>query len=166
MSKAAIAIVIGLAVAGAASRHRAHADKETGEPPVAERSADAAGHAIPIDTHVRRSPNGHFFVTALVNGQPVRFVVDTGATTVALTEEDALRAGVPFDRASFDVIGVGAAGPIRGQEMHLSSVELDGKERLHVQAVVLEGAEISLLGQSYLSRLNSVQMSGDQMTLR
>jgi aspartyl protease family protein len=133
---------------------------------VAERSADAAGHAIPIDTHVRRAPNGHYFVTALVNGQPVRFVVDTGATTVALTEEDALRAGVPFDRASFDVIGVGAAGPIRGQELHLSSVELDGKERLHVQAVVIEGGEISLLGQSYLSRLNSVQMSGEEMVLR
>ena len=165
MSKAAIGIVIGLAVAGAASRHRSHAVKETAEPPAVERSADAAGHASPIDTHVRRSPNGHYFVTALVNGQPVRFVVDTGATTVALTEEDALRAGVPFDRSSFDVIGVGAAGPIRGQEMHLSSVELDGKERLHVQAVVLEGADISLLGQSYLSHFN-IQMNGDTMVLR
>ena len=166
MSKAVIGIVIGIAVAGAASRHRSYSAKEVPETPAVERSADAAGHAIPVDTHVRRSPNGHFFVTALVNGQPVRFVVDTGATTVALTEEDAARAGVPFDRASFDVIGVGAAGPIRGQELHLSSVELDGKERLHVQAVVIEGGEISLLGQSYLSRLNSVPMSGEEMVLR
>src|SRR6476620_7325199 len=115
MSKAVIGLVIGLAVAGAASRHRYHGGKEAEEPPQVERSADASGHALPIDTHVRRSPNGHFFVTARVNGQPVRFVVDTGATTVALTEEDAARAGVPFDRASFDVIGVGAAGQIRGQ---------------------------------------------------
>lgn len=166
MSKAAIAIVIGLAITGAASRHRSHPAKEAPETPTVERSADSAGHAIPIDTHVRRAPNGHYFVTALVNGQPVRFVVDTGATTVALTEADAERAGVPFDPANFDVIGTGAAGPIRGQEARLSSVELDGKERLHVQAVVLEGAEISLLGQSYLSRLNSVQMSGDEMVLR
>lgn len=166
MSRLAIAIVIGLAVAGGASRHRAHAGKEAEEPPRVERSADAAGHAIPIDTHVRRSPNGHFFVTALVNGQPVRFVVDTGATTVALTEEDARRAGVAFDPSKFDVVGVGAAGPIRGEETHLTSVELDGKERLHVRAVVLEGADISLLGQSYLSRLNSVEMSGGEMTLR
>ena len=166
MSKAAIAIVIGLVMAGAASRHRSHAVTEADEPPQVERSADANGHAIPVDTHVRRSPNGHFFVTALVNGQPVRFVVDTGATTVALTEADARRAGVPFDPSSFEVIGQGAAGPIRGEEMPLSSVELDGKERLHVRAVVIEGGDISLLGQTYLSRLNSVQMSGDEMILR
>ena len=165
MSKYAIAIVIGLVAAGSATRHRPHAKQAAG-PPTVERSADSAGHAIPVDTHVRRSPNGHFFVTALVNGQPVRFVVDTGATTVALTEADARRAGVPFDPASFEVIGQGAAGPIRGEEMHLSSVELDGKERLHVRAVVIEGGDISLLGQTYLSRLNSVQMQGDQMILR
>jgi aspartyl protease family protein len=165
MSKYAIAIVIGLVAAGSAARHRPHA-QEAGGPPTVERSADSAGHAIPVDTHVRRSPNGHFFVNALVNGQPVRFVVDTGATTVALTEADARRAGVPFDPASFEVIGQGAAGPIRGEEMHLRSVELDGKERLHVRAVVIEGGDISLLGQTYLSRLNSVQMSGEEMILR
>lgn len=166
MSKYAIAIVIGLVAAGSAARHRSDAQQRPDGPPTVQRSADAAGHAIPVDTHVRRSPNGHFFVTALVNGQPVRFVVDTGATTVALTEADARRAGVRFDPASFEVIGSGAAGPIRGEEMHLSSVELDGKERLHVRAVVIEGGDISLLGQTYLSRLNSVQMSGDEMILR
>lgn len=166
MSKYAIAIVIGLVAAGSAARHRPYVQDRPDGPATVERSADSAGHAIPVDTHVRRSPNGHFFVTALVNGQPVRFVVDTGATTVALTEEDARRAGVTFDPSSFEVIGQGAAGPIRGEEMHLSSVELDGKERLHVRAVVIEGGDISLLGQTYLSRLNSIQMQGDEMILR
>src|SRR5689334_11373173 len=128
MSKALTFAVIGIAVAGAASRHRSPASAEPEGPPTVERSADSAGHAIPVQTRIRRAPNGHFFVNALVNGQPVRFLIDTGATTVALTEDDARRAGVPFDRASFDIIGQGAAGPVRGQAMHLSSVELDGKE--------------------------------------
>lgn len=166
MWKPVIAVLIGLAVAGTASRHRSHAGQDMDGPPEVQRSADANGHAIPVDTRVRRSPNGHFYVNALVNGQPVRFVVDTGATTVALTVEDARRAGVRFDQASFEVIGRGAAGPIRGEQVHLNSVELDGKERLHVRAAVLEGGDVSLLGQTYLSRLNSIQMQGDQMVLR
>ncbi len=133
--------------------------------PVAVRSADANGNAIPIETRIR-SRNGHFYVTALVNGEPVRFVVDTGATGVALTEEDARRAGIRFDRANFAVVGQGAAGPVSGQTVNLRSVELDGKERLHVSGVVLDGAELSLLGQSYLSRLRSVEMRGEEMILR
>ena len=165
MSKPLICVVIAIAVAGGVSRHRTHSDPSAEGPPTVERSADAAGHAIPIPTRVRRAPNGHFFVSALVNGQPVRFLVDTGATTVALTLEDARRAGVAFDPASFEVIGQGAAGPVRGQAMHLRSVELDGKERLHVSAVVIDGGDISLLGQSYLSRLSNVQMRGDEMVL-
>lgn len=124
------------------------------------------GPLVPVETRIRRSSNGHFFVTAEVNGQPIRFVVDTGATGVALTEEDAKRAGVSFDSASFDHVGQGAAGPIRGQRVNLASVVLDGKERLHVSGAVLEGSDISLLGQSYLSRLRSVEMRGDEMILR
>ena len=166
MTKQLLAIFIGLVCAGVVGKARSDARHDGDGAPRVERSADANGHAIPIDTRVRRSPNGHFYVTALVNGQPVRFVVDTGATTVALTVEDARRAGVRFDPASFEVIGQGAAGPVRGQQTHLSSVELDGKERLHVRAAVLEGADISLLGQSYLSRLGSIQMQGDMMVLR
>ncbi len=165
MSKHFVFIVIGLAAAGAASRHRSHGTQVPEGPPTVERSADAAGHAIPIPTRIRRSPNGHFFVNALVNGQPVRFLVDTGATTVALTVEDARRAGVAVDPASFEIVAQGASGPVRGQALHLSSVELDGKERLHVSALVIEGGDISLLGQSYLSRLSNVQMRGEEMIL-
>jgi aspartyl protease family protein len=166
MSKQILAVFIGLACAGIVGKARSDGRQETGGPPSVERSADANGHAIPIETRVRRSPNGHFYVTALVNGQPVRFLVDTGATTVALTTEDARRAGIAFDPGRFDVIGQGASGPVRGQEMHFSSVELDGKERLHVSGVVIEGGNTSLLGQSYLSRLGNVQMRGDEMLLR
>lgn len=136
------------------------------EAPAARAADTARGPLIPVETRIRRSANGHFFVTAEVNGQPVRFVVDTGATGVALTEEDAKRAGVSFDPASFEHVGQGAAGPIQGQRVNLASVVLDGKERLHVSGAVLQGSDISLLGQSYLSRLRSVEMRGDEMILR
>jgi aspartyl protease family protein len=122
--------------------------------------------AVPVETRVRRSALGHFYVHALVNGQLVRFVVDTGATTVALTPEDAERAGVKIDPSSFEVVGQGAAGPVRGQMVELDSVNLDGKQVNHIRAMVLDGADISLLGQNYLSRIRSVQMAGDEMILR
>jgi len=122
--------------------------------------------AVPVETRVRRSQGGHFYVHALVNGQLVRFVVDTGATTVALTPEDAERIGLKVDPSDFEVIGEGAAGPIRGQMVQLDSVNLDGKQVNHIRAAVLDGAEISLLGQNYLSQIRSVQMAGDEMILR
>ena len=122
--------------------------------------------AVPVETRVRRMGNGHFYVHALVNGQLVRFVVDTGATTVALTPEDAERAGIQVNASSFQPIGMGAGGPIRGQEVRLDSLNLDGKQVNHLRAVVIDGADISLLGQNYLSQIRSVQMAGDEMILR
>ncbi|MDB5691776.1 MAG: family clan aspartic protease [Alphaproteobacteria bacterium] len=119
-----------------------------------------------VETKLDRMPNGHFYANAAVNGQPVRVVVDTGASTVALTVEDAQRIGVPFSTSEFSVIGTGASGPVRGEAVTLDSVTVDGKEVRGVRAAVLEGLDVSLLGQTYLSRISSVQMSGNTMTLR
>ena len=117
------------------------------------------------ETRVRRSGDGHFYVHAMVNGQLVRFMVDTGATGVALTVRDARHVGIPVDRRAFTVIGSGASGPVRGQFIELDSVEVEGKLASNVRGAVAEGLDISLLGQSYLSRLD-VRMGGDEMILR
>src|SRR6059058_1551688 len=106
-----------------------------------------------VETKLSRMPNGHFYADAAVNGQPVRVVVDTGASTVALTVADAQRIGVPFSQNEFTVIGSGASGPVRGQDVTLDSVTVDGKEVHGVRAAVLEGLDVSLLGQTYLSRI-------------
>jgi aspartyl protease family protein len=121
---------------------------------------------VPVETRVTRSPSGHFYVHANVNGQLVHFIVDTGATTVALTEADAERVGIKFDPDNFGVIGSGASGAVNGAEIQIASVELDGKEVNNIRGVVIEGGEMSLIGQTYLSQLNNVQMSGDTMVLR
>lgn len=115
---------------------------------------------------LQRAPDGHFYADALVNGQPVAMLVDTGATTVALTIGDAQRLGVPADPATFAVIGRGASGPVRGSAVMLDSVAIGGRQVGPIAAVVAEGLDRSLLGQSYLSRLDQVQIAGDTMTLR
>jgi aspartyl protease family protein len=120
----------------------------------------------PRATELERTGSGHFYTYATVNGQLVKFIVDTGADVVALTPEDAERAGVKFDRAAFEVVGEGAGGPIRGQQVMIESIEVDGKLVNDVRGVVIENASRSLLGQSYLERMGEVQMRGDTMVLR
>jgi aspartyl protease family protein len=115
---------------------------------------------------LERAANGHFLAQARVNGAPVAFVVDTGATTVALTVEDARRAGIAVNPARFTIVGTGAGGPLRGQQVAIDRVDLEGREVRGVNGVVIEGLEVSLLGQSYLSRLESVTMNGATMVLR
>jgi aspartyl protease family protein len=118
----------------------------------------------PRETVLERSEGGHFYANVEVNGELVRFLVDTGASGVALTEADAERVGLDFDRGAFEQVGVGASGPVRGKLVTLDKVSLDGKAAHEVEGAILEGSEISLLGQNYLRRF-SVEMRGDTMRI-
>jgi aspartyl protease family protein len=129
-------------------------------------AAAAAAEDRPVETVIERGSSGHFSVVADVNGEPIRLIVDTGADTVALTLDDAKRAHVAFDPAQFEVIGSGASGDVRGQVVTIDSIVLDGKRAAPVHGVVAEGLSISLLGQTYLARLDSVRISHDTMHLR
>lgn len=114
-----------------------------------------------------RGSTGHFFTDANINGNgSARFIIDTGASIVALSLDDARRLGVEVDPANFEVIGEGASGPVRGQDIVLKSVELDGIRVENVRAVVLADSKLSLLGQTFLRNVDSVDMSGDYLTLR
>lgn len=122
--------------------------------------------AVPEKTVLYRAANGHFLTDAMVDNQTVRFIVDTGATSVALTMADAQRIGIPFDPAEFRVIGRGASGDVHGTMVKLHSLKVGDHEIRDVEAaIVAEGLDISLLGQSWLSRIGTVQISGDVMTL-
>jgi aspartyl protease family protein len=118
------------------------------------------------ETVIERRGNGHFYVDADVNGELVNFVVDTGAFGVILPVETARRLNIPFSESEFEVIGSGASGPVRGKTITLAKVSVDGKEVRNVDGAVAEGLDVPLLGQSYLSRLSSVEMSGDYMRLQ
>ena len=93
------------------------------------------------DTELQRESNGHFYVHAKVNGQLVRFLVDTGATMVALTVDDAERAGLNVNAATFQIVGEGAGGPVRGQDVKIGSIEVEGKLVNDIEGVVLEGGD-------------------------
>jgi aspartyl protease family protein len=134
-------------------------------PAVASAAASvAAADDAPRETVLERSEGGHFYANVEVNGQLVRFLVDTGASGIALTEGDAERVGLDFDRGDYEQVGMGAAGPVRGKFVTLDKVSLDGKAARGVEGAILEGSDISLLGQAYLTRF-SVEMRGDTMRI-
>lgn len=126
--------------------------------------SEEAPDEAPDETVLTRSESGHFYANAEVNGQLVRLLVDTGATGVALSEKDARRLGIPFSRGEFTIVGSGASGPVRGKLITLETVSLDGKEARKVPGAILEGSEISLLGQAYLGRF-AIAIRGDTMTI-
>lgn len=128
--------------------------------------AAATARDVPVPTVIDRSASGHFLAVADVNDEPIRFIVDTGADTVALTLDDARRAHVPFDRSQFQIIGKGAAGYVRGQEVRIANLVLDGKRATDVRAVVMADSDMSLLGHTFLRQIDTVNISGDTMTLK
>jgi aspartyl protease family protein len=138
------------------------------KPTVASAKAEPGLFESPAyeETQLKRRDNGHFYVTAEVNGADIEFLVDTGASTVALTEEDAEAAGLDFSPDEFEPVARTANGIARGKALTLPKVTVDGKEVMEVEALILANSEVSLLGQSYLSRIGGVQMSGDTMVLR
>ena len=118
------------------------------------------------ETVLNRADNGHFFADGKVNGQSVRFLVDTGATTVVLTRQDAQRIGIDFSPDRFSIIGQGVSGPVLGQHVELGSIEVGAAQLYGVSAVVVaDGLGVSLLGQSFLGRLAAVSIIGDEMKL-
>jgi len=117
-------------------------------------------------TVLSRQPDGHFYTPASIGGAQVHFLVDTGASIVALTADDAGAIGLSWDPANVRPIGRGASGTVHGVPVTLDRVEINGLEVRGVAAAIIpEGLDVSLLGQSYLSKIENVEISEDQMRL-
>ena len=130
------------------------------EAPSAPHSAFAA-EGLVLD----RDGSGQFHLDAAVNGEPIRFLVDTGADAVALTVADAERAGIKVDPASFQPILRTASGEGWGTVAEIDAITVGKTELHHVGAVVVKDLGVSLLGQSVLGRLGKVELKGDRMVL-
>ena len=115
---------------------------------------------------LEREDNGHFYADVQINGSPIRVLVDTGASGIALSREDARRAGVAVSAGMFEVIGEGANGAVHGEFVKLDRVSLGSATVEDVSAVVLDEGGLSLLGQSFLSEFDTVEIRGDKMVLR
>lgn len=122
----------------------------------------AFGDAIALE----RSFDGHFYADVLVNGSPIRFLVDTGASTIALSRDDARKAGLAASISMPQVVGEGAGGAVHGEIVTLDRVMLGTTEATNVTAIVLDGGSQSLLGQSFLSKFASVEIRGNTMVLQ
>ncbi len=137
-------------------------DKPSGRPQVAAATTPSVSGVA--NQRITRSFDGHFYVTAQVNGVPIRFMIDTGASMVALSADDADRANVPLDGR----VGIarGAGGDVEMTQARIDSITVGGLTARAVRGAVIEELDYSLLGQSFLSQLQSVEISGDTMTLR
>jgi aspartyl protease family protein len=118
------------------------------------------------EVRLTRDGNGHFYADVDVNGTNVEFMIDTGATGIAMTAEDARRAGVDLDPGERSYVGEGAGGALTGQQVRLDRVRLGSHTAEGMRAVVIDGASTNLLGQSFLSQFSEVTVRGDVMTLR
>lgn len=113
-----------------------------------------------------KSADGHFWAEGTVNGKRVRFLVDTGASAVALTLADARRLGVTGD-LNYSVEVSTANGKTRAAPVTLDTVSVAGARVAGVQAFVVEdGLETSLLGMSYLGRLSRFEATPSALILR
>ncbi len=113
-----------------------------------------------------KSADGHFYAELLVNGVPIRFLVDTGASDLVLTREDALKIGLFPERLAYTKIYQSANGQTRGAPIILDEVRLGGLILQRMPASVNAGAaHISLLGMTFFKRLDSYDVKHDLLTL-
>ena len=106
---------------------------------------------------LRRDGDGHFYATAEINGVPIRLLVDTGASGIALSREDARRVQLPVPAGMFEVVGRGASGDVKGERVVLERVTLGPRTVRDSPAIVLAASSHSLLGQSFLRQFSSVE---------
>ena len=115
---------------------------------------------------VPRSRDGHYYLTLGVNGQPIDFVVDTGATNIVLTKADAERVGFSLTELNFFGRANTANGEVRTAPVRLQEVTLGAARDTNVAAYVNEGEMFqSLLGMSYLQRWSSIEIRNNALIL-
>lgn len=167
-----IGVVGALCAMGGARMLNAVAAGRPSEPP-AVAVATAAPDPPPAPTldsgeaSIAKSSDGHFWAEADVDGHPVRFLIDTGATAVALTADDARNLGIDPSSLQYQYTVMTANGPARAAQVKLGVVSVGRAQVSDVQAFVIDkGLETSLLGMSYLGRLNKFEATQDAMVLK
>jgi aspartyl protease family protein len=164
LAAALLWIVLGLAlVIGYSYRYELHdvADRVMAEL--------VPGHVITRGrtVEVARTVNGDFDVTAQINGARVAMVLDTGASSVVLTREDAKAAGLPLEVLAYTTNIETANGRTRAAPVTLDRLAIGGLVEHSVAALVAQPGQLktSLLGMSFLNRLQSWEVRGDRLLL-
>lgn len=118
------------------------------------------------DIRVPRADDGHFYLTLQVNGTPIDFMADTGATNIVLTAQDARRLGIDPEALVYLGEARTANGSVATARVTLADLRLGPFEDAGVSAWVNAGEmDISLLGMAYLGRYR-IEIDGSEMILK
>ena len=116
--------------------------------------------------HILRGDDGHYSITAKVNGSPVRFLVDTGATTSTMSRSSALAAGVDIPENGFSVLVETASGTAMMRRARIRELAIGSIRREDVAILVSDDIEnLNLLGMNYLSSLSGWRVEGRELIL-
>lgn len=116
---------------------------------------------------LRAGRNGHFFARAYINGRPIAVMVDTGATGIALTYEDARRIGILVTESDYSLTtrtanGIARAAPVKLDRVRIGEVEVNGLNG----TIAEEGKlHITLLGMEFIRQLERFEMRGRELVL-
>lgn len=140
----------------------------TGEDGSAASAEDETSTASPYDVTLAANDQGHFETAVEVNGRSIDVMVDTGATIVALTYEDAERAGIFLNPSDFTNSVATANGTAKVAPVTIQSVSIGGITVRNVQGAVAESGKLhkTLLGMSFLGRLSRVEMRSRNLVLQ
>ena len=112
------------------------------------------------------SPDGHYYLTLDVNGAPIEFVVDTGASGIVLSQKDAAATGLPMNELVYLGRALTANGEVRTAPVRLDSMALGSIVDYDVSAVVNEGdLDRSLLGMDYLRYWDRIEITQNALIL-
>ena len=113
-----------------------------------------------------RAPDGHYYLPVEVNGQPITFLVDTGASQIVLSSQDAERIGIEPDQLNYFGRANTANGQVRTAPVSLDTLTLGPITDRNISAWVNEGElNKSLLGMDYLHRFSNVQFANGRLLL-
>lgn len=136
-------------------------------PGLAPEASEPTANPLARELRVPADPSGHFVVRGKVNGTPVVFLIDTGATQVALSDADARRVGLRPLPSQFTHKVATAKGEVMMADATLREVEVGPISVRDVPALVVDsGLGISLLGMSFLGRLESYSVENGVLRLR
>ena len=129
--------------------------------------AQTIGHAASRSLSIPRDFRGHFLTEGRIDGQRIGFMVDTGASVVALNETSAARFGLRPSRGDYSATVTTANGTIKAARTRIAMVEIGELVVRDVDAMVLPDAALSenLLGLSFLSKLKRFEYANGQMVL-
>lgn len=173
--KSALSIVIcGLLMFFAVTNRQALYEAAGLVPKPQETIAPVQQAAAPITkstsgaVRIKKNPkDGQFWTDARVNNRTINFLVDTGASTVALTAQDAKKAGINLRSLEYNVPVSTAGGQVYAASTTLKSVKVGSIRVKNVRAVVIpEGLHVSLLGMTYLGEIKKIEVTPNELKLK